>query len=143
VPDYTLNLIDTRRSYVDFTYEVSRSLAACEAQSLSRRCPTQGVEAQTLANSTSQSKTTSRFGVPGHHKIDLPSAGRSVREQIEQVNRLDAARRNRGVGASRVSASAGDARGNRRADSGAERESGGASSRASVSTRGTTRIAAS
>jgi GTP-binding protein LepA len=85
---YTFNLIDTP-GHVDFSYEVSRSLAACEGAILVVDA-TQGVEAQTLANSY--------LAINGNldiltviNKVDLPSAEpERVREQIENVIGLDA-----------------------------------------------------
>ncbi|MGH9458861.1 MAG: translation elongation factor 4 [Thermoanaerobaculia bacterium] len=85
---YTLNLIDTP-GHVDFTYEVSRSLAACEGAVLVVDA-TQGVEAQTLANSYLAIQNDLHI-LPVINKIDLPSAEPDkVREQIEQVIGLDA-----------------------------------------------------
>ncbi|HVT45062.1 MAG TPA: translation elongation factor 4 [Thermoanaerobaculia bacterium] len=85
---YTLNLIDTP-GHVDFSYEVSRSLAACEGAVLVVDA-TQGVEAQTLANGYLAIDNDLEV-VPVINKIDLPSAEPDrVREQIEQVIGLDA-----------------------------------------------------
>ncbi len=85
---YTLNLIDTP-GHVDFTYEVSRSLAACEGAVLVVDA-TQGVEAQTLANSYLAIENNLTI-VPVINKVDLPSAEpERVREQIENVIGLDA-----------------------------------------------------
>jgi GTP-binding protein LepA len=85
---YTLNLMDTP-GHVDFAYEVSRSLAACEG-SLLVVDATQGVEAQTLAN-VYQAIENNHEIVPILNKIDLPAAEpEKVKQQIEDVIGLDA-----------------------------------------------------
>jgi len=86
---YVLNLMDTP-GHVDFAYEVSRSLAACEG-SLLVVDASQGVEAQTLAN-VYQAIEADHVIVPVINKVDLPAADPPrVRQQIEDVIGLDTA----------------------------------------------------
>ena len=84
---YQLNLIDTP-GHVDFSYEVSRSLAACDGALLVVDA-TQGVEAQTLANVYLAVENDLEI-IPVFNKVDLPSSDVDrVREEVEQVIGLD------------------------------------------------------
>ena len=102
--EYILNLIDTP-GHVDFTYEVSRALAACEGALLVVDA-TQGVEAQTLANATLAQALNLKL-VPIINKVDLPAADvAGVSEQIFDVLKIAeepiAVSAKQGVGTSEV-----------------------------------------
>ena len=85
--DYILNIIDTP-GHVDFSYEVSRSLSACEG-SLLIVDSTQGVEAQTLAN-VYQALEINHEIIPILNKIDLPASDvEKTKKEIEDVIGID------------------------------------------------------
>ena len=98
--NYILNLMDTP-GHVDFAYEVSRSLAACEGSILIVDS-TQGVEAQTLANAY-QAINNDHEIVPVLNKVDLPSSEpQKIKDQIEEILGIDS------KGAALVSAKTGE-----------------------------------
>ncbi|SVB62664.1 uncharacterized protein METZ01_LOCUS215518, partial [marine metagenome] len=85
--NYTFNMIDTP-GHVDFAYEVSRSLAACEGVLLIVDA-TQGIQAQTIANVNLAIQNNLTI-IPIINKIDLPSANPdSVKEQLEDILQIE------------------------------------------------------